>query len=86
MNDQLRIASLKFNRCGDLQVYLRDGRMIDAPLGWYPRLQAATQQQRSRWQIVDGGCGISWPEIGEHLSLVALIRDVDGEQAAGGPC
>ncbi len=32
-----------------LEVRLRDGRKISAPLSWFPRLQAASVEQRANW-------------------------------------
>lgn len=63
-------------RCDDdrLIVDLVDGRTIAAPLAWYPRLLAATPEQRARWEIAGGGYGIHWPDIDEDLSTEGLLR------------
>ena len=57
-----------------LTVDLMDGRSIAVPLAWYPRLLAATPDQRANWQIAGGGYGIHWPEIDEDLSTDGLLR------------
>jgi hypothetical protein len=57
-----------------LQVDLLDGRTINVPLAWYPRLLHATAKQRAKWQIAGGGYGIYWPEIDEDLSVEGLLR------------
>ncbi len=57
-----------------LEVRLRDGRMISAPLAWFPRLAAATPAQRSVWEPAAAGYGIHWPEIDEDLSVAGLLR------------
>lgn len=57
-----------------LTVELMDGRAISAPLAWYPRLAAATPDQRSRWQVSGGGYGLHWPELDEDLSTEGLLR------------
>lgn len=57
-----------------LTVDLMDGRSISVPLGWYPRLLAATPAQRQDWQIAGGGYGIHWPEIDEDLSTKGLLK------------
>ena len=57
-----------------LSVSLRDGRVISAPLAWYPRLLNATPGQRKNWKIAGGGHGIHWPEIDEDLSAEGLLR------------
>ncbi len=51
-----------------------DGRTITVPLVWYPRLLAATPQQREKWVICGGGYGIHWSEIDEDLSTEGLLR------------
>ncbi|MEY4983461.1 MAG: hypothetical protein RIR62_1727, partial [Pseudomonadota bacterium] len=52
-------------RCDDrtLWVELADGRMLGVPLEWFPRLQAASPQERARIDLIPGG--LHWPEIDE---------------------
>ena len=57
-----------------LTVDLMDGRSISVPLAWYPRLFAATPEQRQDWQTAGGGYGIYWPGIDEDLSTDGLLR------------
>ncbi len=57
-----------------VQVDLMDGRTIRVPLAWYPRLLDATKAQRSDWEVCDGGYGIHWPQLDEHLSAEGLLR------------
>jgi hypothetical protein len=57
-----------------LRVQLADGREISAPLAYFPRLLAATPEQRSRWQIIGGGYGINWEELDEDISVRGLLR------------
>lgn len=59
-----------------LEVRLRDGRRIAAPLSWFPRLAAATPAQRAKWEAAAAGHGIHWPEIDEDLSVAGLLRTV----------
>jgi hypothetical protein len=63
-------------RCTDdlLVVDLVDGRTISVPLVWYPRLLAATSEQRANWKIAGGGFGIHWPDVDEDLSTEGLLR------------
>jgi hypothetical protein len=44
-----------------------------APLEWFPRLRAATAEQRARWQFIGGGIGVHWPDLDEDLSVAALL-------------
>ena len=57
-----------------LRVELMDGRAIEVPLRWYPRLWNASPAQRERWEVCGGGYGIHWPEIDEDLSTEGLLR------------
>ncbi len=56
-----------------LIVRLRDGREIRAPFGWFPRLQSATEDERSVWEVSAAGHGIHWPSIDEDLSIAGLL-------------
>lgn len=61
-----------------LSVDLVDGRTITVPLAWYPRLLAATPEQRANWKVSGGGYGIHWPDIDEDLSIEGLLRGAPG--------
>lgn len=65
-----------------LAVDLSDGRTIVVPLAWFPRLLAATMEQRSRWKVSGGGYGIHWADLDEDLSTEGLLR---GAPAAAAP-
>jgi len=52
---------------------MADGRRIEAPLWWYPRLQAASEEQRRNWEILPFGDAVGWEEIDEYISAKALI-------------
>jgi hypothetical protein len=57
-----------------ISVDLMDGRTITVPLVWYPRLLAATPEQRKQWQVCGGGYGIHSSQIDEDLSTEGLLR------------
>ena len=71
-------------RCSDdsLSVDLMDGRTITVPLDWFPRLAAATAEQRGNWQTCAGGYGIHWPDLDEDLSTAGLLRGTPAPKAA----
>ena len=56
-----------------LFVRLADGREIGAPLTWFPRLQAATPEQRGNWRLIGRGLGIHWPDVDEDISVAGLL-------------
>jgi len=56
-----------------LHVVLADGREISVPLEWFPRLRAATPEQRKDWRLIGGGIGIHWQPIDEDISVESLL-------------
>ena len=67
---------------GDLMhVHLTDGRIISAPLIWFPVLREASPQQRAQYEIGAGGRGLHWPELDEDLSVAGLMAGVDWQAA-----
>ena len=56
-----------------LKIELADGRTIEAPLAWYPRLLHATPRERSRWRLIGRGEGIHWPELDEDISVENVL-------------
>ena len=58
----------------ELIVSLVDGRKVSVPLTWYPRLAAADDKKRARWELLGDGQGIHWPDIDEDLSVSGILR------------
>lgn len=56
-----------------LTVELEDGRMLSAPLGWYPRLAHAKPEERNRWRLIGQGTGIHWDALDEDISIEGLL-------------
>lgn len=52
---------------------LTDGRVIGAPLAWFPALEDATPEQRAHWEWVAGKTGAHWPDIDEYISVRVLM-------------
>jgi Protein of unknown function (DUF2442) len=75
----IRVRSIAIDD-DQLTVALMDGRTLSVPLAWYPRLLAATPEQRRHYEIAGGGYGLHWPDIDEDLSTEGLLR---GAPAAG---
>ena len=57
-----------------LIVYLVDGRKLEVPLAWFPRLCKATATQRKHYRLIGQGIGIHWPKIDEDLSVEGLLN------------
>jgi hypothetical protein len=56
-----------------LVVDLSDGRTISVPLGWYPRLEHASPEERSNWRFIGKGQGIHWEDVDEDISVEGLL-------------
>lgn len=56
-----------------LLVTLADGRIISAPLEWFPRLLRATPKQRRNWRLIGRGVGIHWEDLDEDISVRSLL-------------
>jgi len=52
-------------------VELDDGRMIGVPLAWFPRLLAATPEQRAR--VTLSPMGLHWDMLDEDISIAGLL-------------
>ena len=62
--------------CSDdsLIVVLDDGRTVSVPLVWFPRLLAATPQERKDWESIGGGIWMHWEAIDEDISVASLLQ------------
>ena len=56
-----------------LHVELSDGRSLDVPLRWYPRLLHASASERRQWRLVGHGVGVHWACLDEDISVEALL-------------
>jgi len=54
-----------------LWVHLDDGRIVAVPLAWFPRLLAATPEQRAEFEL--SPCGIHWEALDEDISIDGLL-------------
>ena len=52
-------------------VELVDGRTLDIPLAWFPRLLHATPEQRQKYELTVSG--IHWDELDEDISVAGLL-------------
>jgi hypothetical protein len=55
---------------------LADGRRLGVPLAYFPRLLAATPQQRQQFEFSGNGTGIHWDELDEDISVQGLLMGV----------
>lgn len=67
---QAEIADVQVSE-DELIVELTDGRMIAAPLLWFPRLSYGTVAERSNYIL--GRRSIHWPELDEDIGVETLL-------------
>ena len=69
--DELRVTRVA-STADTLMVDFDDGRTVQLPLMWFPRLFRATQAQRDNYQLTGRGYGVHWPDMDEDLSAKGL--------------
>ena len=57
----------------ELVISLVDGRKLEIPLAWFPKLLEATPRQRNHYRLIGNGIGIHWPDIDEDLSVSGFL-------------
>jgi len=59
----------------DIKMYviLEDGRELSLPIGWFPSLRNATNEQRANWRFIGDGEGIHWEELDEDILIEGLL-------------
>jgi hypothetical protein len=67
-----RAASISFSDT-TMRLVLVDGRELGVPLSWFPRLAAATPEQRRAVELLDAGVELHWAEIDEDISVPNLL-------------
>ncbi len=60
-----------------MRLLFTDGRVLCVPPAWFPVLNTATPEQRSKYELGGGGIGLHWPELDEDLSIAGLMAGVD---------
>ncbi len=50
---------------------LEDGRFISVPIGFYPTLALAAQQERSRFEI--NGSSVYWPDLDADIGAEGIL-------------
>ena len=79
--EDVRAVDLKITR-HSLIAYLDDGRVIEVPLEWYPRLADAPAEKLRNFKWIGRGLGITWPELDEDLSIEGFLRGNRAQRSA----
>ena len=69
---ETRVEKLKITP-REIILSLADGRRLEVPLAWFPKLLGATPRQRDHYRLIGNGIGIHWPEIDEDLSASGFL-------------
>jgi hypothetical protein len=69
---ELRIARINF-KDEDLVVDFTNTNQLRIPLVHFPRLRAATPNQRNDWSLIGRGRGVHWEIVDEDLSVENLL-------------
>jgi hypothetical protein len=69
--DDIRVTRVT-STSDTLIVDFEDGRTVQLPLMWYPRLYRASQPQRDHYELMGRGFGVHWPDVDEDLSAKSL--------------
>lgn len=64
-------------------VDLDDGRSLEVPLAWFPRLMRASAEQRENYGIGYSGNGLHWDDLDEDISVEALVVGRGDDTRAG---
>lgn len=67
-----RILDIRFD-ADQIWFRLEDGRTLGVPLTWFPRLDAASDEERRRWELIPGGDAVHWSSVDEDLSASGLL-------------
>jgi hypothetical protein len=73
-NTALAIAKSISFKNDMLCVNLLDGREINVPLTWFPKLSQATTEQLNNWRFIGRGLGIHWEDLDEDISIEGLLK------------
>lgn len=65
-----------------LEAVLDDGRVIAAPLAWFPRLLHGAPRERANYRLIGGGEGFHWPDLNEDVSVEALLAGRPSSESA----
>jgi hypothetical protein len=61
-----------------IQIRLIDGRVISAPVAWYPKLEQASAEERTHYELDSNG--IYWPDLDVDVSVLDVL---DGARPLG---
>ena len=73
-----RAKVVRFNM-KDMQVELTDGRTLNVPLAWFPKLSSTSADQRRRYSLCEEGRVLSWDDLDLTISVSGLLLGPEGQ-------
>ena len=75
----ISVSAVRFDEAM-MWVDLSDGRVIGAPLTWFPKLAGAGEAERAAVEI--SRRGLHWDALDEDLSIAGLLAGAEALRAA----
>ncbi len=63
-----------------LRVVIDDGRTLHVQKQHFKRLRSATEEQLMKYELLDGGVGVHWPDLDEDISIRGFLRYAEESQ------
>lgn len=70
--ENARATKLWFDE-DNMWLSLDDGRVLAVPKVWFPKLDAATDEQLMNYEMSGYGVGLHWDELDEDISVPMLL-------------
>ncbi len=70
--ENARATKLWFDE-DNMWLSLDDGRVLSVPKIWFPKLEAATDEQLMKYEMSGYGTGLHWEELDEDISVPMLL-------------
>ena len=70
--ENARATKLWFDE-DNMWLSLDDGRVLSVPKVWFPKLEAATDEQLMKYEMSGYGIGLHWEELDEDISVPMLL-------------
>jgi hypothetical protein len=68
----LWVEDIQFNP-DKMIVLFEDGKELEVPLAWFPKLYYASPRQLTNWRLSGNGLNIRWPVLDMEVSIDSLI-------------
>ena len=82
--DNVRATKVWFDD-DNMWVALDDGRVMSVPKVWFPRLDNATDEELSDYEMSGNGLGLHWDKLDEDISVPNLLLGYGAVRKRGRP-